>query len=440
MRDRLSEYFQLADYGTTVSREVLAGVSTFLATAYILVVHPAILSEAGMNKTFVLFATIVASALATLTMGLWARLPFVLAPGLEMSIYVAFVVVGTLGFSWQQALGAVFWSGVLFLILTVTKVRQKIIETIPHPMRSGIAFCVGLFIALIALRTAGLLEYEGTAPSGFGSFVGPGAVALYVSTGLILLLERLGVRAAVLVSIVATTFLYHTMEAVEGGEEAIALSGDMLAGTGRLDLAVLLEPRMWSVIVLLFVIDFYGSIAKFIGLTMQTNLVRNGELPRITRALGVDGAATMFGAGVGTTSITTFVESGVGIGAGGRTGLTAVVCGVLTLACFGIAPLVHYVPIEATTGALIYVAVKLSPKREVLRGYTWVDLFALGLMSVIVVATFALDRAMLAGFVIYTVAGLGSALRSDPGRREMPSRYLVLSVLILLLGTALQLL
>ena len=438
VENKISRYFELDRHETNIGREVLAGVSTFLALSYIIVVNPAILSEAGMAKDFVFFATVMISALATLAMGLWARLPFALSPGLEMSVYVAFVVVATMGFTWQQALGAVFWSGVLFVILTVTRVRERIIHAIPVLMRSWIAFCVGLFIGLIALRIAGLIQYEGTSPSGFGSVLDPKAIALYVGIGLILLMDKLQVRAGVLISIIAVTVLWKFMSVTETEVvPPIQISSAMLAGFGQVDLSVILNPRLWSIIVLLFVIDFYGSIAKFIGLTLQTGLIENGRLPRMTEALHVDGVATIVGSGVGTTSITTFVESGVGIGVGGRSGLTAVVCGLLLLSCLFIAPLINHVPVEATTGALLFVGVKLAPKPSELMQCSKLDIFALILMSAIVVTTFALDRAMLAGFVIYISAGFVKYLKFG-SKSALPDPYLILSAGIILSSTILQ--
>ncbi len=428
----LRSYFQIAEKGSTVSTELIAGLSTFLALSYIFVVNPAILAEAGMNKSAVLFATIVASAVATLAMGLWARLPFVLAPGMEMNAYVAFFVVGSLGFSWQEALGTVFWSGVIFLVLTLTGARQQIIDAIPDRMKAGLSLSVGVFLGLIALKVGGLLRYEDVNLKGFGSFLTPQAAALCVSLGVVLVLDRFRVRGAVLISIVVTSLFCAILKISDGDESVADLSFAALSAVGQLDIGVITNPKALNAILILFLVDFYGSVAKFIGLTTNTNIVENGQLPRMREALLIDGAATVFGSGLGTSSITTYVESGVGIGAGGRTGLAALVCGLLMLACFAIAPLLAYVPVVATTGALLFVATKLCPPLGELRSYSRVDVLVLILMQIAVVATFAIDRAMLVGFLIYVAAEFVERRRINP--------YLAGSTVLLAFGLAVQLL
>lgn len=424
------DVFGMKAKGSSVQVEVLAGLSTFLSLSYIFVVNPAILSQAGMDKSFVLFATIVASALATLAMGLWARQPFVLAPGMEMNAYVAFFVVGTLGLTWQEALGAVFYSGVIFIILTVTRVREQIIDAIPHRMKSGLSLSVGVFLILVALQIAGILRYEGVLFEGFGTLFSPIVLAFLVSLTLVLVLEWLKVRGAVLISIILTSIFCHLLGIGLDGDAPAALSSAMFEGAFRLDLGVILNPAVWSVILILFLVDFYGSIAKFIGLTMHTNIMEDGRLPRMTQALSIDGVATLLGSTLGTTSVTTYVESGVGIGEGGRTGLTAIVCGLLMLACFVITPLLSYVPVIATTGALVYVGIKLCPSWDELKTYGKVDLFVLAAMQLTVIATFAIDRAMLVGFLVYLIVDWFTKRRINP--------YLLGSSVMLLIGAVLQ--
>jgi AGZA family xanthine/uracil permease-like MFS transporter len=430
MLEAIDRYFGIRKKDSSIQTEILAGISTFLALSYIFVVNPAILSEAGMDKNFVLFATITASALATLLMGFWARLPFVLAPGMELNAYVAYFVVGSLGFTWQEALGAVFWSGVIFVILTIARVREKVIDAIPTRMKAGLSLGVGVFLALVALKVAGLLVYQGVTIRGFGSFSTPSAYALYTSLVLILLLEKLRARGAVLISIILTAILCHYLGVASDTEQSVRISSAMLGGIGKLDLSVIAYPKMLSVVLILFLIDFYGSIAKFIGLAANTNIVVKGRVPKLREALLIDGGATILGSSLGTSSIIVYVESAVGIGAGGRTGLTAVICGLLMLACFLIAPFLKFVPVVATTGALLFVAIKLCPSVTELRKYSNSDLLVLGIIPLIVVATFAIDRAMLAGFMIYIFMDLLS--------RRWPNPYLVGSTILLIIGSVLQ--
>ena len=309
--------------------------------SYIFVVNPAILTKAGIDPSVSLFATVAISAAATLVMGFWARLPFVVSTGMEMNAYVAFFAVGGLGFVWQQALGMVFWSSVLMILLTVTSVREKIIDSIPNSLKVALSFSVGVFLVLIAGSIGGILKYEGLTLKGFGSLVSPNALALYVGLALVLLFDKLKVIGGVLLSILITSGLYHLCQAngwlgfpPAGPSTGPSFSMSMFDGLFRLDWTVILDPRAISVILVLFVLDFYGSVAKFIGLTLNTPIMENGRLPRRTRALLVDGVGTTGASFLGTTSVVTFVESAVGIGMGARTGLTAVVCGLLMLACF----------------------------------------------------------------------------------------------------------
>lgn len=433
MKERLDRFFGIRALGSSIPVEILAGVSTFLSLSYIFVVNPAILAEGGMDKSAVLFATITASALATIAMALWARLPFAVAPGMEMNSYVAFFVIGSLGLSWQQAMGAVFWSGVIFVALTASGIRQRIIDSIPHRMKAGLAFCVGAFLALIGLKLSGILVYQGVTLHGVGHVFTREVLALVFGLGVALALERLRIRAAVLLSIIGTSiFCQFIGLGASPSSSATTSSGGLFSALGQFDLSVIANPRSFSAIIILFVLDFYGSVAKFIGLTENTSIMVDGKVPRIGRALCVDGGATMAGAGLGTSSLIAYVESAVGIGVGGRTGLTALVCGLLMLTCYVLAPFIGYIPIHATTGVLVLIGIKLCPPLRDLAAYTRADRVILALMLVTVAVTFAIDRAMLVGFLGYLIALLF--------RREKPNPFLIVSTLLLFLGFALQLL
>jgi AGZA family xanthine/uracil permease-like MFS transporter len=433
MKERLDRFFGIHALGSSIPVEILAGASTFLSLSYIFVVNPAILAEGGMNKSAVLFATITTSALATIAMALWARLPFAVAPGMEMNSYVAFFVIGSLGLSWQQAMGTVFWSGMIFVVLTASGIRQRIIEAIPQRMKAGLAFCVGAFLALIGLKLSGILVYQGIALRGLGPILTSPVLALAFGLGLALILERLRIRGAVLLSIVVTSFFCYFigLGAPTSPANATSSSG-WFSAIGRFDLSVIANPKSFSAIIILFVLDFYGSVAKFIGLTENTPIMVNGKVPRIERALFVDGGATIVGASLGTSSLIAYVESAVGIGVGGRTGLTALICGVLMISCYVAAPLIAYVPIHATTGVLILIGIKLCPPFRELANYSHLDRIILALMLITVAFTFAIDRAMLIGFVGYLAAALV--------RGQKPNPFLILSTLLLFLGMALQIL
>jgi len=434
---RVDDYFQVTAKGSTFRTEILAGASSYLALSYIFIVNPAILSNAGINTSVSLFATIVISAVATLVMGLWARLPFVVSTGLEMNSYVAFFAVGTLGFVWQSALGMVFWSGVLMVIATVTRVREKIIDGIPESLKVGLSCTVGVFIVLVAGVVSGILSYEDSVIAGIGAFTSPGAISLYLSLALALLLSRLRVPGAMLLTILTTAAVYQFLAVNQWlgftriEQSDLSLSADMFDGIFAFDLSVILDPRAISVILVLFILDFYGSIGKLIGLTLNTSILDNGKLTRRRQALLVDGAGTMGASAIGTSSVVAFVESAVGIGMGARTGLTAVFAGLLMAATFVAFPLVQYIPVAASAGVLAYVGVKLWPSRAQMVRFGVAESVAIIAMAVITVLTFTIDRAMFAGFAIVAVAAFVKTRR--------PNWVLIISALLLALSVGLQL-
>ncbi len=428
MIKKLDNYFGFTKIGSTWRIEILAGLSTFLSLSYIFVVNPAILAEAGISKSIVFFATVIISSLATIIMGLWANKPFSLAPGLEMNAYIAFVVVGTLGFVWQDALGAVFWSGVLMLIINFLRIREYIIKAIPDKLKSGLAASVGVFLMLIALKVSGILAYEGIQIKGIGILTSPEVIVFYVGLVVALLLRHFKVKGTIIISIILASVAAHLL-GIGDAIEPIKISGDMLDGTLAFNLGIIFNPKILSIILILFIIDFYGSIAKFIGLTRNTTIVdKKGDMPNMKEALTIDGGATAIGAALGTTNVTTYVESAVGIGEGGRTGLTSVVSGILMLCFLLLTPLVNLVPVVATTGALLFVGLTLFPTKKDLKSYHWSDVLAVSAMILATIWTFGLDKAMLVGFGLFII------LQVFQGDWKKVNPYLLGSTLLLLLG------
>jgi AGZA family xanthine/uracil permease-like MFS transporter len=413
-------YFEVKDRRSTLATEVMAGVATYLSLAYIFVVNPAILSQAGMDVSAVLFATVIASGVSTIVMGLWARLPFALAPGLEMNGFFAFAVVGTMGLTWQQALGTVFWSGILCIVFTWLPVRQKIIASIPDKLKVSIAFSVGVFVMTIGLFLAkivafdkGLINWSAFSPE---SLATNKAMVLYFGLVLAALLgiKRLNFPGGMLVAIIASTILCKFLGITVS--QPAELSPEMFSALFQLDLWSILDPRFFAVLIIFFIIDFYGSIGKFIGLTAATNLQANGEVKNIEKALYVDGGGTVLGSLVGTSSIITYVESAVGIAAGGRTGIVAMVCGTLMLASIVFTPLVGLVPVEATAGILAYVGWLLLPREQIRAShiefgrFDWAVAIGMGLLTFL---TFSLDKPLLFGFWAYQCKSMWSGQKTN---------------------------
>jgi len=417
---------------SSVWKEVVAGITSFLSLSYIFIVNPAILSEAGMNPSSVLFATVIISGLATIAMGLYARLPFVLAPGLEMNAYVAFVAVGALGLTWQQGLGAVFWSGVIFIILTVLGIRESLINSIPNKLKFGLAFSVGAFVFAIGVMLAGIFIYEGVDFQGIGSFYGEKAIALYLGLALIIILNYLKVPGAILISIILVAVYTNYIGLVDTytGKEEVSI----FSAIGDLEIFEFSSAMITSIIIL-FLVDFFGSLAKFIGMTLNTEITEKNEkgeevVPRTKEALMVDGVATLGGSYLGTTSVTTYVESAVGISAGGRTGLVAIVAGILMLSIYFLIPYVHYIPVVATSGALVYVGYKLIPKKNILSTYSKLDYFVSISMALLTIFTFSLDLAMILGFSAYAIQGYL--------KDKSINLLLLISIVLLIIGRILQ--
>ncbi len=428
MMSKIESYFGFKQLGSTWKIEILAGLSTFLSLSYIFVVNPAILSEAGISKSVVFFATVIVSSLATIIMGLWANKPFSLAPGLEMNAYVAFIVVGTLGFVWQDALGAVFWSGVVMLIINFLRIREYIIKAIPDKLKSGLAAAVGVFLMLIALKVSGILAYEGIQVQGIGLLTSPEAYVFYVGLIVALGLRYFKVKGTILISIIVASVVAHLL-GIGTVVEPVQISKEMLSGTFAFNLGVIFNPKIISVILILFIIDFYGSIAKFIGLTRNTTIVdEKGDMPKMKEALAIDGGATVVGATLGTTNVTTYVESAVGIGEGGRTGLVSVVSGILMLFFLLLTPLVNLVPVVATTGALLFVGLTLLPTKKDLKTYHWTDVISVIAMLLATIWTFGLDKAMFVGFGLFII------LQVIQGQWKKVNPYLLASTILLLLS------
>lgn len=432
----LSRYFQIKELHSSLKTELLAGFSTYLSLAYIFVVNPAILSQAGLNPSAVLFATAVVSGLSTLLMGLWAKLPFAVAPGLEMNGFFAFAVVGHLGLSWQQALGTVFWSGLLCILFTWLPVRQRIIDSIPDGLKTNIAVSVGVFVATIGLYLSKIIAFKNGLPdfSHWNAAQLSSREALVMYAGLLIsaLLgwKKLKFTGGMLVSIVAATILCRFLGIT--AKTPVELSTNMFSAILQFDvLSVIGDPRSLSVVLIFFIVDFYGGIGKFIGLTAATNLQSDGKVRNIERALYVDGAGTVLGSALGTSSLIAFVESAVGIAAGGRTGITAIVCGVLMLSSLVFTPLVGMVPVEATAGILLYVGWLLLPLHERHSSFGTFDKCIALAMAFLSLLTFGLDKAMLVGFWAYTL----KQLLANKGKVNI---YLLTASLLLTLSTLLQ--
>jgi AGZA family xanthine/uracil permease-like MFS transporter len=414
-REFLERYFEFDRHKTRFVTEIVAGATTYISLSYIFILNPVVLGSAGMPGAGVLLATVVVSALATLVMGLWAKLPFAVGPGLEMNGYFAIVICGIMKMPWQEALGIVCLSGLFNLVFTYFQVRKNVIDLIPDGLKRAMATCVGGFVATIGLKICNIVSYKNGIMLDFSAFraerlLGHEALILYLglATCAILRRGRLISPFAIIISIVVGIFLsviWHVPHVVNGGN-------DYFSTIGRLNFNVFSDVAAWKyagAILVLFLIDFLGGAGKIIGLTAATNIQNRGLVPHYRSALFVDGGATVVGSIMGTSSMVVFVESATGIELGGRTGLTAVVCSILIAATIFAFPVVNWIPIQAVAGVLVFVAYLLLPWKIDPTGaisHTRFD-YTVGLvMALVAFLTFGIDKAMAIGFDLYFFYGI----------------------------------
>lgn len=356
MNDWLDTRFGLSQQGSSVRREVIAGVTTFLAMAYIIVVNPAILSDAGMDFGAVFVATCLAAAIGTLIMGLFANYPVALAPGMGQNAFFTYAVVLGAGHTWQVALGAVFVSGVLFILISVLPVREWVINAIPRNLKLGIAAGIGLFLAFIGMQNAGIVQDNPATLVGFGELTAFGPLAAIAGFAIIAALSARRVPGAVLIGILAMAALGWLTGFAEF-KGIVAAPPSPAPVLLQLDIVGALNFAMLTIILSLLLVDVFDTAGTLVGVATRGDMLdEQGRLPRLRRALFADSGATFFGALLGTSSTTSYLESAAGVESGGRTGLTAVVVALLFIACLLFAPLAQSIPAYASAAALIFVA------------------------------------------------------------------------------------
>ncbi|HUO13107.1 MAG TPA: NCS2 family permease, partial [Caulobacteraceae bacterium] len=357
----LERLFALEAHGTTVRTELLAGFTTFLTMIYIVVVNPIIMGDAGMPVAAVAIATCIAAGLGSLAMGLFSNTPLALAPGMGLNAYFTYTVVKGMGVPWETALGCVFLSGAAFLILTLLGVRQLVVGAIPRSLFSAVAGGIGLFIAFIGLKDAGVIVANPATTVGLGDLTTPTAAVSLLGLLVIGVLLARKVKAAMLIGILvaaAAGWFAGLVHLAPGAYDLGALS----ATAFKLDIAAAFNLKgglaltLVEIVFVFLFVDLFDNVGTLVAVTTEAGLVReDGTIPRLNRILLTDSVASMVGALVGTSTVTSYIESAAGVAAGGRTGLTSVVVGLLFLVALVFAPLVQAIPTAATAPALILV-------------------------------------------------------------------------------------
>lgn len=423
----IERLFQLKAHGTNVRTELIAGVTTFLTMAYIIFVNPTILAKTGMDHGAVFVATCLSAAIGCLIMGIVANYPVAQAPGMGLNAFFTYTVVFQMGYTWQVALAAVFLSGVLFIGLSLFKVREWIINAIPLSLRLGISAGIGMFLAVIALQNAGIIVDNPATLVSMGDVASFGPAMAALSFFLTIALVHRGVKGAVMIAILAVTVL-----SVLFGE--VAFNGVMSAPPSiaptfmQLDFSGAMEIGMISVVFAFLFVDVFDTAGTLVGVAQKADLLdKDGKLPRLNRAMLADSTATTIGALLGTSNTTSYLESVSGVSEGGRTGLTAVFVGILFLLALFFSPLASMVPAYATSGALFYVAILMMSG---LVGVKWSDLTEAApvvVISILMPLSYSIAHGIGLGFIAYC------AIKGLSGRwRDVPVAIWILSAIFLL--------
>lgn len=409
----IERYFGINGQNTTIKTEVLAGVTTFLTMAYIIFVNPNVLADAGMDKGAVFVATCLAAAVGCFIMGIYARLPVALAPGMGLNAFFTYGVVLGMGYSWQTALGAVFLSGCIFILLSLFKIRELIINSIPDSIKQGVVAGIGAFLAFISLQTAGVIVNNDATLVGLGDMTAFSPAMAALGFIVIVGLSHKKIPGAVTIGIL----LVALISLITGNTQftGIISAPPPIAPTlMQLDIAGAFDVAMISVIFAFLFVDLFDTAGTLIATTSQAGLIgKDGKIPNMGKALLADSSATVAGTLLGTSSTTSFVESVSGIAAGGRTGLVAVTVGVLFLLSMFFAPLAGMIPGYATAGAIFYVAVLMM---GTLKDVDWLDLTEAAPVVVVLLftpLTYSIADGIALGFITFAAIKVVAGKFSD---------------------------
>jgi len=411
----LYRYFDLKAQGTTIRTEFIAGLTTFLTMVYIVFVNPAILGKTGMDPGAVFVATCAAAAVSTMVMALYANYPIALAPGMGINAFFAFTVVLTYKYTWQQALAAVFCSGVLFFLISAFRIRQYVIDSIPHNLKLATSAGVGLFLGIIALEESKVVVAHPATLVTLGDLKNPVAYLMLLGFALIAALNYRRIVGGTLIGILVVTAIGLPF-GLAHFSGIVSLPPSIAPTLLQLDFSRVWEGTFLIVVFSILFIDVFDNAGTLIGVTHRTGLMKNGKLARMKQALISDSFAAMFGAVIGTSTTTSYIESAAGVAAGGRTGLTAAFVSLFFLAALLFAPLAGMIPAYATSAALLYVACVMA---RGLAEIDWDDIteYAPAVVTAITMPlTYSIATGIGLGFITYTVCKIlaGKAREASP--------------------------
>ncbi|CAD5110508.1 NCS2 family permease [Zestomonas carbonaria] len=409
----LERLFKLSLHGTTVKTELAAGLTTFITMAYIVFVNPNIMADAGVDHGAAFVATCLAAALGCFLMGLYANWPVGLAPGMGLNAFFTYTVVQTMGYSWQIALGAVFLSGVLFMALTFSRIREWLLNSIPSSLRFAMGAGVGLFLGLIGLKTAGIVVAHPATLLHIGDLTSPGPLLAAICFLMIAVLEYRRVFGAILISIFTVTLAGLGLGLVEFGG-VFSMPPSLAPTFMAMDIRGAFDVTMISVILAFLFVHMFDTAGTLMGVAQRAQLVKeDGRIENLSKAMKADSASSVVGGVLGVPPVTSYVESAAGVAAGGRTGLTAVVVGLLFVAAMFFAPLAGMIPAYATAGALIYVAMLMMGGMAHIDWNEHTETIPAIVTVIMMPLTFSVADGIALGFITYVAMKLFTGKHRD---------------------------
>ncbi|WP_236207925.1 NCS2 family permease [Pseudomonas tohonis] len=422
----LERLFKLTEHRTTVRTELAAGLTTFITMAYIIFVNPNIMADAGIDHGAAFVATCLAAAFGCFLMGLYANWPVGLAPGMGLNAFFTYTVVNTMGYSWQIALGAVFLSGVLFMILTFSRIREWLLNSIPSSLRFAMGAGVGLFLGLIGLKTAGIVVPNSSTLVHIGDLTSPAPLLAAICFLMIAVLEYRRVFGGILISILTVTLIGVGLGIVKFGG-VFSMPPSLAPTFMAMDITGAFDVTMISVILAFLFVHMFDTAGTLMGVAQRANLVKeDGRIENLSKAMKADSASSVFGGVLGVPPVTSYVESAAGVAAGGRTGLTAVTVGILFVAAMFFAPLAGMIPAYATSGALIYVAMLMMGGMAHIDWEEHTETIPAIVTVIMMPLTFSVADGIALGFVTYVV------MKACTGKyREVsPSLYALCAIFV----------
>ena len=424
----LQQFFKLKEKGTSSKTEIIAGITTFFTMVYIVFVNPSVLGDAGMDKQVVFVTTCLIAGFGTIAMGLFSNLPIALAPAMGLNAFFAYVVVGKLGYSWQVGMGTIFWGSVGLLLLTLFQIRYWLMASIPLSLRVGIGAGIGFFIALIGFKNMSLVVANPATLVALGDLHSPQVLLGILGFFIIVVLAARNIYSGVLISIATVTALALYFDESVMFHGIVSMPPALTQVVGQVDIAGALDTALIGIIFSFLLVNLFDSSGTLLGVTDKAGFSdEKGRFPKMKQALYVDSASAVVGSYIGTSAISTYIESGAGVSVGGRTGMTAVVVGVLFLLTIFFSPLAGMVPAYATAGALVYVGILMASS---LIKVQWDDLTEATpafISAAMMPFTYSITEGIAFGFISYCVMKLGT------GRwREVNAPVWVVSLLFLI--------